>query len=475
MSEATCWNCRQPLKADVSTCLWCGVAQKASTAFVVAPDAPGQPSAGVATLDQSQPATPTDAMPTRVDPQPSRRTSRARTDTLGPRFDGAAATVGARLGAFTIDAACVAAVGSAVGMSTGSGLLAGITAVETIVLLSVAEARTGATPGNLLLRVRISRSDAPFSPGIGRSAVRGIVTGLGTAAAAVGAWVVAGSGAFDSSGQHRTWADKASGTLGVAVPRRAKTATKAGPAPAPITTVAGPTVTRVGGLATAQPVPTLAAAPNPDADSQSVSRTGAPSPAAHAQAARPSVHAVTPAAGAQRPPSPAATFAGGPPVAPAAPPTIAPAPGISPVPAVAPAPDITPAANATPPVPAAPPRGVLLLVFDTGQREQLPLSAPVNLGRRPAADEAADTLVAVNDPEGTVSKTHLRLEHSRNRTWVTDKGSTNGTDLIDEDGTVTTLDPHQRTEVDDGMRVRIGNRAFTISVLIDSADMGGHA
>ena len=31
-----------------------------------------------------------------------------------------------------------------------------------------------------------------------------------------------------------------------------------------------------------------------------------------------------------------------------------------------------------------------------------------------------DALVVVDDPESSVSKTHLRIEHQRGRTWITD-------------------------------------------------------
>ena len=90
----------------------------------------------------------------------------------------------------------------------------------------------------------------------------------------------------------------------------------------------------------------------------------------------------------------------------------------------------------------------------------------VNLGRNPVATDPTDALVTVNDPDSTVSKTHLRLEHSRGRTWVTDGGSTNGTDLLEDDGDVITLTPGNRVLVEQGVRVRMGNRAFTISVIL---------
>jgi len=118
---------------------------------------------------------------------------------------------------------------------------------------------------------------------------------------------------------------------------------------------------------------------------------------------------------------------------------------------------------------------VLLLIFDTGQREQVPLPAVINLGRKPAATEPTDHVISVSDPEGTVSKTHVRLEHSRGRTWVTDQGSTNGTELLEDDGEVIKVPAGQRAEVTDGVRVRIGNRTFTISVLVTGAPQGVQA
>ena len=110
--------------------------------------------------------------------------------------------------------------------------------------------------------------------------------------------------------------------------------------------------------------------------------------------------------------------------------------------------------------------GTILLVFDTGQREQFTTPVAINLGRNPAANQPNDKLLVVTDPESTVSKTHVRLEHSRGRTWVTDGGSTNGTDLLGDDGEVTTLTPGNRVLLEEGTRVRIGNRAFTVSLIL---------
>ena len=110
------------------------------------------------------------------------------------------------------------------------------------------------------------------------------------------------------------------------------------------------------------------------------------------------------------------------------------------------------------------------MMFDTGQREQLPAAVSVNLGRSPVPSQPGDRLVVVEDPEQTVSKTHARLEQTRTGVWITDAGSTNGTDLIDEDGTATPVAAGIRTLVPDGVRVRLGNRVFTISRVITEGE-----
>jgi len=108
----------------------------------------------------------------------------------------------------------------------------------------------------------------------------------------------------------------------------------------------------------------------------------------------------------------------------------------------------------------------LLLVFDTGQREQLPAPVAVNLGRNPVASVAGDRLIAVQDPESTVSKTHARLEHSRGSTWITDGGSTNGSEIISDEGVVTPLERGVPTLLEEGSRVRLGRRVFTVSIVL---------
>ena len=403
--STNCWNCGQPLSVGAVQCVFCGMAQQQAqsqpqpTPFLVAP-------AGVAV------AAPAPHVPVQTwtpgAPAPSAPTRGA----LDPAFAGTAAGVGRQLAAFSIDVAATAVVAVAVLLVSGSAVFAALSVVELAVGLWVLEARTGATIGNAVVRIRTSRDDGPFSPGIGRAFVRRMPIAVGFVAAGAGAWVAAASGAWDGSGRSRSWGDLAAKTQIVSVPVR-------GSVDRPIVQQAGaisPEAEPHVVLAAPQVMSTLARPRAVDEDSQV--QTGAP---ARANAAV--------AAPMPTPPLPPAAERGG-----------------------------TPASEVA--------DGTLLLVFDTGQREQFPTPVAVNLGRSPVATEPTDRLVTVQDQEMTVSKTHLRLEHSRGRTWVTDGGSTNGSDLLDDEGGVTTLAPGNRVLLDEGVRVRIGNRAFTISLIL---------
>jgi pSer/pThr/pTyr-binding forkhead associated (FHA) protein len=105
----------------------------------------------------------------------------------------------------------------------------------------------------------------------------------------------------------------------------------------------------------------------------------------------------------------------------------------------------------------------LLLVFDTGQRAVLPAGGIAVLGRKPVAALPGDIIITVTGPDSTVSKSHARLEHRPGGVWVTDLGSTNGTDLLDESGRAAGIPTRVATRVEDGMRVRLGDRVFTVS------------
>ena len=432
-----CWNCQEPLSLGSLRCLFCGMLQQAApvAAPVVAPAATAAPTPAVAAASPAAAPTPPPAAP--------RRTAASGAASLGDAFSGTVASPAARVVAFSIDAFVVTVVAVAVGLLTGQLVYAVIAFAELVVGLWVLEARSGLTIGNGLLRLRTSRDDAPYSPGIGRSFVRSLITGLGFLALAIGAWVVVASSAFDPSRRGRSWADRAAKTLVVAVPRRERAfaapavAAAAGPLPAGVIPVAGP----VGSAAPAvvQAAPGVQIIPSQEAPIVLAA------PQVISTAAKPSMLDEN-SASASNTGVAANAFAAAPvPVSDAA---------------------VAPMSRDASGAPAETPTGTLLLIFDTGQREQLATPVAVNLGRNPIVTEPTDKLITVNDPESTVSKTHLRLEHSRGSTWVTDGGSTNGTDLLSDEGEVTRLKAGDRVLLDEGTRVRVGNRAFTISILL---------
>lgn len=335
--------------------------------------------------------------------------------TQSPPF-GVPATVGVRIGAFSVDAALVVIAAGAASL-LGSPVLGAAVAAEALLGLWILQARRGFGPGSLLFGLRTSRADAPLAPGAGRAFVRGSLVLLGGLVLVAGAWVVVASAAFDRSGLRRSWADRAAGTVLVVAPR---------------------------------------GRPDQDAD-------GAPA------ISEPTVHA-RPAAG--REPLQVSAAAAALPTAPAwdAPLLAVEAPAVVDAPAAAGerAPAATPPARASeePLLTGGVGRAQLLVVFDTGQREQIDLPAAVNFGRAPVATEPGDVLVAVDDPDRLISKTHLRLEHDGETAWVVDTGSTNGSELIDDDGAVHPLPPGARTLLEDGTRVRLSERVFTLSRLI---------
>ncbi|MCX6502519.1 MAG: RDD family protein [Microbacterium sp.] len=341
--------------------------------------------------------------------------------TLPPQFTGEPARTGTRLAAFSIDAAIVLVVAVVTALLTGSPAFGMLLAGEAVLALWILQSRAGVSPGKALLRLRVSRIDAPFSPGAGRSFVRGSLVAIGGLVFAAGAWVVEASGAWDRSGARRSWADRAAQTVVVAAPARPSARERAGgPGPGP--------------ARLAVPEPTVVARPWTPA---AVASTGSRGPVAPRGAAR--IHE---------------------PLAPPAPP----APPAAPVwGAQQPAPETTDAASAPVPDDAT---GALLLIFDTGQREHLSLRHAAVLGRNPAPVEDTDVLIGVEDPDASVSKDHLRVEYDRGGLWVTDLGSTNGTELVDDDGSTRAVEPGRRTGVDDDVRVRIGNRTFTVSRLM---------
>lgn len=417
-----------------------------------------------------------------VQPQAS-GSFRARAALSRSRSWARPASTGARLIAYTLDTVTVFIVAGVVGLLTRSVALGVILLIELAVILVVIEARTGLTLGNFLLRIRTTRDDAPFSPGIGRSALRALVQGLGSLVALVGGWIVVATSAADPMRAGRSIADRAGRTLVVKVPSAVErdewarnAATWAASAPQP----AAALQQAVGQISPeprpVQPVSGFEALfQQPVALQQPVLSAQSPYAGAPLQAPEAPQHAQPYPGGLAGQVSPVAPAAAGPavPAQPQLPPN-----------AVANHTDTTPPAVAyaaalpegvvsiEAPVAAPPPvRNVeygeqLLMSFDTGQRAQLPTPVSVNLGRKPDRIEEDDQLLVVTDPDSSVSKTHLRLEYRGGSVWLTDQGSTNGTEIFDESGEGTLLEAGARVRLEEGSSVRIGNRSFTVATVL---------
>jgi uncharacterized RDD family membrane protein YckC len=104
----------------------------------------------------------------------------------------------------------------------------------------------------------------------------------------------------------------------------------------------------------------------------------------------------------------------------------------------------------------------LALVLDTGER--VAVTGPGLVGRRPApgAEQWAH-LVTIDDPEQSVSSTHLAFWPVDGGLDVVDRGSTNGTVLLDAAGKPWSLPPGQPARVGAGWTLVLGSRRVTVA------------
>jgi hypothetical protein len=82
------------------------------------------------------------------------------------------------------------------------------------------------------------------------------------------------------------------------------------------------------------------------------------------------------------------------------------------------------------------------------------------LGRKPSGKGAPDDaqLVSLSDQSKVLSRTHALLEVDGDRLWVTDLGSTNGTEVLDARGRGTEIAADKRTEVPKDGSISLGGR-----------------
>jgi len=103
-----------------------------------------------------------------------------------------------------------------------------------------------------------------------------------------------------------------------------------------------------------------------------------------------------------------------------------------------------------------------VVTLDTGQA--MTVSGPGLVGRAPQVvpGERCDHVIAIHDPERSLSRTHARFGLDRAGFWVADAGSGNGTVVVLPSGQSVRADPEQRVVVPSGSTVRIGDRTFTV-------------
>ena len=106
-----------------------------------------------------------------------------------------------------------------------------------------------------------------------------------------------------------------------------------------------------------------------------------------------------------------------------------------------------------------PPLGVL--VVDDGTR--FPLDGDYVVGREPTFDsdviDGRARPLRINDPNGTVSRLHLRISLIGWQVEVSDLGSANGS-LLQSSGAERPLAPFEPTVIEPGTRIGIGHRSM---------------
>ncbi|MDT0194566.1 RDD family protein [Arthrobacter sp. AB6] len=348
------------------------------------------------------------------------------------------------------------------------GIGLGLTLVYLFVVMGI-EARTGKTPGNLLMGIRSADNDG-YAPGAGAVFLRGLITGAGVLLAllaavlvvvfkwfapalfilaplflAGAAWavLVVVSNLWDKNSGLRGWHDKPAKALVFDV--------KAGRDPITTGGIQGPYSFAPMDLPPVQQV--LSPVAGVPAASPPV-QTAAPRVLTPPSQTSPSQTMPYTAPGSFAPPSPT----------PAPPPAAAPAAasetagGSVPVQGGHVDDDVerTQVRPRGGPVPVA----VLRIRLDDGRDFQLDRS--VLVGRNPVgqAGEQHAQLLAVDDPGRSISKTHLHLLTDGAGIWVTDRNSTNGSAVTTPNGARTPLAPGVPTFVTPGSSVHFGDRTF---------------
>ncbi|GAA1165570.1 RDD family protein [Nocardioides aquiterrae] len=320
-------------------------------------------------------------------------------------------------------------------------VVAGIAVVVAVALVEYAAfalvlGRTGGSPGNAALGIRVLDAGTGAPIGARRALVRQLVLGLATLPTfGLGTATLAWTAAMDPSGRRQGWHDRLAGSAVLDV--------RPVPEEPAVVDEGPPHVVNLTAMRLV-PVPTTPPPPPP--------RSAAPVPAP--------------------PPPPAA-----PPPPPTPPPTPAPTPPSTPPPTPAPTPAPAPQHRAPGPEPSVPrqqlgyplvpePQGPAArwrVSFDSG--ESFLVEGLTLVGRRPEPRSGEDPgqLVALRSDDMSLSKTHAQLQVVADGVLVVmDRGSTNGTVLLRQ-GVARDLAAGRPTTLLDGDHVRFGDRIMSVA------------
>lgn len=118
----------------------------------------------------------------------------------------------------------------------------------------------------------------------------------------------------------------------------------------------------------------------------------------------------------------------------------------------------------TPPTvaPAPPPLfgGVIQLRFPDGR--QVVVGPLMLLGRAPSPRHGEHAAVCLPIPDPSVSKTHLALGREGEAVWVEDRGSTNGTVIVDARGHRIPMEPSMRRVISPPVHLELGDTTIGI-------------
>ena len=281
------------------------------------------------------------------------------------------------------------------------------------------EATAGKTPGNLLLGVRTTNLEGGL-PGWGKTIGRRLLIAVAGIIPVLGSILMVISNQFDANGKKQGWHDKAAGTLVLDIKAGRdplRTGGKQGPQSFAPQQAAGKAEAAVEApkneadvpaekeLAVIDSVPDAVRAPEPQPEPQPQSEAESPNHDGSGADADDE-------AGYTRLRTPA-------------------------------------------------PDG-LHLEFD--DQKCIELDGSILLGRNPAHGDGdvGVRLVVLDDPERSVSKTHLLIQPGAGCIWVTDRGSANGSSIVDAQGAVRALEPGKPEQALVGQTVYLGDRYFYV-------------